>query len=238
MKRLFQAPSIDWPYKYQSKSNVVTHPLLKNFYQPEIVDGNTPIGDIEFIAMDFETTGLDSDKDDIITIGIVPFTLNRIYLNRAKHWIVRPRQKLDENSVVIHGITHSDIIDAPDLAEIMEEVLAELSGKIVVVHYRHIERDFLDKALKLRIGEGIEFPVVDTMEIESLIQKRTTSGLWNKLKGKKPESVRLGQSRTRYGLPAYTPHHALTDAVATAELFQAQIAHHYNPQLSIRTLWR
>lgn len=238
MKRLFQAPSIDWPYKYQSKSNVVTHPLLKNFYQPEIVDGNTPIGDIEFIAMDFETTGLDSDKDDIITIGIVPFTLNRIYLNRAKHWIVRPRQKLDENSVVIHGITHSDIIDAPDLSEIMEEVLAELSGKIVVVHYRHIERDFLDKALKLRIGEGIEFPVVDTMEIESLIQKRTTSGLWNKLKGKKPESVRLGQSRTRYGLPAYTPHHALTDAVATAELFQAQIAHHYNPQLSIRTLWR
>lgn len=238
MKRLFQAPSIDWPYKYQSKRNVVTHPLLKNFYQPEIVDGNTPIGDIEFIAMDFETTGLDSDKDDIITIGIVPFTLNRIYLNRAKHWIVRPRQKLDENSVVIHGITHSDIIDAPDLSEIMEEVLAELSGKIVVVHYRHIERNFLDKALKLRIGEGIEFPVVDTMEIESLIQKRTTSGLWNKLKGKKPESVRLGQSRTRYGLPAYTPHHALTDAVATAELFQAQIAHHYNPQLSIRTLWR
>ncbi|PNH86358.1 DNA polymerase-3 subunit epsilon [Vibrio diazotrophicus] len=238
MKRLFQAPSIDWPYKYQSKSNVVTHPLLKNFYQPEIVDGNTPIGDIEFIAMDFETTGLDSDKDDIITIGIVPFTLNRIYLNRAKHWIVRPRQKLDENSVVIHGITHSDIIDAPDLSEIMEEVLAELSGKIVVVHYRHIERDFLDKALKLRIGEGIEFPVVDTMEIESLIQKRTTSGLWNKLKGKKPESVRLGQSRTRYGLPAYTPHHALMDAVATAELFQAQIAHHYNPQISIRTLWR
>jgi DNA polymerase-3 subunit epsilon len=120
----------------------------------------------------------------------------------------------------------------------MEEVLAELSGKIMVVHYRHIEREFLDKALKLRIGEGIEFPVVDTMEIESLIQKRTTNGLWNKLRGRKPESVRLGQSRTRYGLPAYTPHHALTDAVATAELFQAQIAYHYNPLLTIRTLWR
>ncbi|MFV0448789.1 MAG: 3'-5' exonuclease [Vibrio sp.] len=238
MKRLFQAPSIDWPYKYQSKRNKVTHPLLKNFYQPEMVNGNTPIGDIEFVAMDFETTGLDSEKDDIITIGIVPFTLNRIYLNRAKHWTVRPRQKLDEQSVVIHGITHSDIIDAPDLSEIMHEVLSELSGKIMVVHYQKIEREFLDKALKHRIGEGIEFPVVDTMEIESMIQKKSTNGLWNKLRGKKPESVRLGQSRLRYGLPAYTPHHALTDAIATAELLQAQIAHHYTQQLCIRTLWR
>ncbi|WP_165311535.1 3'-5' exonuclease [Vibrio ziniensis] len=238
MKRLFQAPSIDWPYKYQTKKNKVSHPLLKAFYDPAMVNGNTPIGDIEFVAMDFETTGLDSEKDDIITIGIVPFTLNRIYLNRARHWTVRPRQKLDEQSVVIHGITHSDIIDAPDLSEIMEEVLSELSGKIMVVHYQKIEREFLDKALKSRIGEGIEFPVVDTMEIESMIQKKSTDGFWNKLRGKKPESVRLGQSRLRYGLPAYTPHHALTDAIATAELLQAQIAHHYSQQLSIRTLWR
>ncbi len=238
MKRLFQAPSINWPFKYQQKKDKVEHPFLKSFYQTPISDGGTPIEEIEFIAMDFETTGLDSDKDEIITIGIVPFTLNRIFLNRAKHWTVRPRQKLDENSVVIHGITHSDIMDAPDLSEIIEEVLQHLSGKIMVVHYRTIEREFLDQALKRRIGEGIEFPVLDTMEIESTIQKRVTSGLWNKLKGKKAESVRLGQSRLRYGLPAYTPHHALTDAIATAELFQAQIAHHFDKQISVSTFWK
>lgn len=238
MKRMFQAPSIDWPYKYQNKRNKVQHPFLKRFYQKDIVDGNTPIGEIEFVAMDFETTGLDPEKNEIITIGIVPFTLNRIYLNRAKHWTVRPRQKLDEHSVVIHGITHSDIMDAPDLSEIIEEVLNDLAGKVIVVHYKKIEREFLDKALKRRIGEGIEFPVVDTMEIESLIQKRSSGGLWNRLKGKKPESVRLGQSRLRYGLPSYTPHHALTDAIATAELLQAQIAHHFDTQTGVRVFWR
>ncbi len=238
MKRMFQAPSIDWPYKYQNKQSNAKHALLSRFYDASIVDGRTPMDEIEFIAMDFETTGLDADKDEIITIGIVPFTLNRIYLNRAKHWTVRPRQKLDENSVVIHGITHNDIMDAPDLSEIIEEVLDDLSGKIMVVHYRKIEREFLDKALRRRIGEGIEFPVIDTMEIESKIQNRTSGGLWNKLRGKKPESVRLGQSRMRYGLPAYTPHHALTDAIATAELLQAQMAHHFEAQLSVQTLWR
>jgi len=238
MKRIFRTPSIDWPFKYQAKKNKVTHPFLQGFYQNPLPDKKTPIGEIEFVAMDFETTGLDSSKDEIITIGIVPFTLNRIYLNRAKHWTVRPRQKLDEHSVVIHGITHNDIMDAPDLTDIIEEVLNDLSGKIMVVHYRTIEREFLDRALRRRIGEGIEFPVLDTMEIESVIQKRAVSGFWDWLKRKKTESVRLGQSRLRYGLPAYTPHHALTDAIATAELLQAQIAHHFDSKASIDSFWQ
>lgn len=228
MIKLFQPPSIDWPYKYKAKQNVVKDPLLQQFYQTELPNPDTPMSEMTFVAMDFETTGLNADKDEIITIGLVPFTLNRVYLNRAKHWTVRPRQKLDENSIVIHGITHNDIMDAPDLSEIVEEVLNELAGHVLVVHYHKIEREFLDRALKRRIGEGIEFPVIDTMELESQIQKRQTAGIVNKIMGKRPDSVRLGQSRMRYNLPAYTPHHALTDAIATAELLQAQIAHHYS----------
>lgn len=237
MKGLLQAPSIDWPYKYQAKQNVVNSPLLQQFYQTEITSGQTPLKDIEFVAMDFETTGLDANKDEIITIGLVPFTLQRIFLNRAKHWTVRPRQKLDEESVVIHGITHSDIMDAPDLHEIIAPLLTELSGKIVVVHYHVIEREFLDQAFKRRIAEGIEFPIIDTMQLESDIQKRLTSGIWNKLRGKKPESLRLSQARQRYHLPDYPPHHALTDAIATAELMQAQIAHHYSDADKVKKFW-
>lgn len=237
MIKLFQPPSIDWQYKYKAKQNVVKDPLLQQFYQTELPNPDTPMGEMTFVAMDFETTGLNADKDEIITIGLVPFTLNRVYLNRAKHWTVRPRQKLDENSIVIHGITHNDIMDAPDLSEIVEEVLNELAGHVLVVHYHKIEREFLDRALKRRIGEGIEFPVIDTMELESQIQKRQTAGIVNKIMGKRPDSVRLGQSRMRYNLPAYTPHHALTDAIATAELLQAQIAHHFSGDQPLRQFW-
>ncbi|CAM2857489.1 3'-5' exonuclease [Vibrio ordalii] len=237
IKQWFQKPSIDWVAKYANKQSLVNHPLLKDFYSRPIAKGSTPIDEIEFVALDLETTGLSAQHDDIITIGLVPFTLNRIYLNRSKHWIVRPRQALKEDSVVIHGITHNDILDAPDLAEVQESILKALSGKIVVVHYRHIERSFLNQALKVRLGEGIEFPVIDTLQLETEIQQRLHGGLWNQLKGQKPQSVRLGQTRARYGLPAYTPHHALVDAIATAELFQAQIAHHFDRQQSVRTLW-
>lgn len=235
--KALQKPSIDWQMKFSKKLIQARDHRLQSFYSKELPSPDTPISEIEFLAVDFETTGLDPKKDGIITIGVVPFTLNRICLNRAKHWTVRPKQKLEEESVVIHGITHNDILGAPDFAEVIDEVLDVLSGKIMVVHYRRIEREFLDQALKARINEGIIFPVLDTLQIESDLQNRIAGGLWNKLKGKKPGSVRLGKSRTRYGLPVYTPHHALTDAIATAELLQAQIAHHFDPNQPIRDFW-
>ncbi len=159
-------------------------------------------------------------------------------MRNSRHWKVRPQRALDEDSVIIHGITHSELIDAPDLGDILSELLPCLSGKIIVVHYRRIEREFLDKALKSRLGEGIEFPVIDTLHLEETIQQKRSGSLWERLKGKKPESVRLAQSRRRYGLPDYTPpHHALTDAIATAELLQAQIAHHYSEDQPISEFW-
>ncbi|MFB9134323.1 3'-5' exonuclease [Vibrio olivae] len=236
-KRHVASPAIDWEHKFQQKLKLVKNPQLQSFYQAGVQAGDTPIEDVVFLAMDFETTGLNAKEDEILTIGTVPFTLNRIFLNKAKHWTVRPRRQLEEDSVVIHGITHSDILDAPDFEDIYADVLAEMSGKILVVHYHQIERKFLDRALKSRVKEGIEFPVVDTLALESMVQKKVNGGLLNRLKGKRPQSVRLGQSRTRYCLPAYTPHHALTDAIATAELLQAQIAYNYDKQEPLKNFW-
>ncbi|APU74107.1 3'-5' exonuclease [Vibrio parahaemolyticus] len=237
IKKLFQKPAIQWPTKFQQKLELVSDENLVAFYDSELPAPNTPISEVEFVALDFETTGLNPEKHDIITIGLVPFNLRRIFLRDARHWKVRPQKKLDEDSVIIHGITHSELIDAPDLSDILGELLPCLSGKIIVVHYRRIEREFLDQALKARIGEGIEFPVLDTLQIEENIQKRSAGGIWNRLKGKRPESLRLAQSRRRYGLPDYSPHHALTDAIATAELLQAQMAHHYNDDQPISDFW-
>ncbi len=39
------------------------------------------------------------------------------------------------------------------------------SSTVVVVRYREIERRFLDAAVRERWGEGIIFPVIDTMDI-------------------------------------------------------------------------
>jgi len=228
---------LNWNAYLQLQAQHCKDSRLKNFYKTGTYNDDTLLKDIEFVALDFETTGLDPQQNSIISIGLVPFTLKRVFCSQAKKWYVNPQDNLEEGSVIIHGITHSDLKGAPDLRRILNQLLDELAGKVVVVHYRNIERDFLDLNLRALIDEGIIFPVIDTMQIEAEIQNKQVKGFFNWLKGKKPGSIRLGNSRLRYNLPGYQPHDALTDAIATAELLQAQVSYYYSPKTPIKNLW-
>lgn len=233
-----EAPIPDWPGCFQRLAANARDPRLRQFYRAGVVAADTPLSEVPFVAVDFETTGLDPEIHGIVSIGLVPFDIRRIHCRRARHWIVKPRKPLGKESVVIHGITHTDVRQAPDLLRILEPLLAALAGRILVVHHRGIERAFFDAALRARLGEGIRFPVVDTMDLEARLHRGQAAGFWARLLGRKPVSIRLADSRSRYHLPYYQPHHALTDALATAELLQAQIAHHYTPDTRIGDIWR
>ncbi len=226
-----------WPERFRKLAEHARHPLLKEFYQAGCVDPETPLHEVPFVAMDFETTGLNPQKNGIVSIGLVPFTLRRIYCRQSRHWILDPGKPLSAESVVIHGITHSDIDDAPDLSRVLPQLMGALKGRVAVVHHRGIEQPFLNAALKARIGEGVTFPVIDTMELEARIHRHHPLGWFARLLGKKPVSIRLADSRTRYHLPYYAPHHALTDALASAELLQAQIADRFNATDPVSLIW-
>ena len=228
---------LNWPAYFQLNAVKCKDKRLETFYQKGTFSEETALSDIEFVALDFETTGLDADQNSIISIGLVPFTLNKISCKDSKHWYIRPQDKLKENTVVIHGITHSDLSGAPTLDSVLNDFLSELAGKVVVVHYRNIERQFLDKNLHGLIDEGIMFPVIDTMQIEADLRHAQRWSIKNIFKNKGAQSLRLANSRERYHLPAYSAHHALVDAIATAELFQAQVQHHFSSETSIKKLW-
>ena len=227
----------DWSDRFETLASQAKHPLLRDFYGNGCIAPDTPISEVPMVAMDFETTGLDPNQHSIVSVGLVPFTLNAIQLGAGRHWVVRPRLPLHQTSIEIHGITHADIAKAPDLEDILDPMFDLLRGRIPVVHFRSIERGFLDVALRWRLGEGIEFPVLDTMAIEAHLHPNRRPTRWQQFWGRKPVSIRLADSRTRYGLPHYAAHNALIDAIATAELLQAQIHHHFGADAPIRDLW-
>lgn len=229
--------TLPWPEQYQALASSAQAPVLKAFYEAGCVPADTPMADVPMVALDFETTGLEANSHSIVSIGLVPLTLDAIKLGQAKHWVVRPRLPLHQASVTFHGITHSDIDEAPDLSDILEEVFASLNGRIPLVHFRNIERPFLNVALQARLNEGIRFPVVDTMAIEAHLHPNRNPSLLKRIMGKQSVSIRLADSRMRYGLPHYAAHNALIDAIATAELLQAQIYHHFSPQTPVGELW-
>lgn len=231
----------DWPAVFGQLQTVARTPLLRAFYARGAVAGDTPLSEVPFVALDLETTGMNPDSNGIVSIGLVPFTLNRIQCAGSRYWLLKPRRALSAASIAIHGITHEALQRAPDLSEILGDLLDALAGRVAVVHYRGVERPFLRRAVRERLGEGIEFPIVDTMELEARVHRRWKSGSLARflagLVGRHPESIRLAQSRARYNLPRYGAHHALTDALASAELLQAQIAWRFGPETPIRDIW-
>ncbi|WP_339504825.1 3'-5' exonuclease [Pseudomonas sp. RL_105y_Pfl2_101] len=227
--------TLDWPARFEQLAQQARHPLLQRFYQAGVANGQTPLEQVDLLALDLETTGLNACSDSIVSIGLIPLTLKRIRCGEALYWIIKPAQ-LTHESVTFHRITHADIRHAPRLPDIMEHLLEAMTGKIMVVHYRTIERDFLDQAFRHHWGEGLQFPVIDTMQLEAR-QVRGHRSWLDRLLQRPPSSVRLADSRTRYHLPPYHAHQALTDALATAELLQAQIATDYSPDVAIGELW-
>lgn len=226
-----------WPEYLADRADRVRDPALKRFFAAYALDPMTPIGELPLVALDMETTGLDERRHAIVSIGLVPFNQHRIHLPQRRYWVVKPPRPLSKRSITFHRITHSEIADAPDLNDILDELLEALAGRLVVVHYRHIERPFLDAAVKARRGEGVRFPVIDTMSLEARLHRQSRWARFKRWIGRPPASIRLHDSRLRYGLPHYQGHHALVDALATAELFQAQLATHFDAETPLYRLW-
>ena len=227
----------DWASYMEARAERAQDEMLKRFFNTPMPDPDTPLSEVPMVALDMETTGLDERRHAIVSIGVVPFTLGRISMAQRRYWVVKPPRPLDEDSIAYHHITHSEIADAPDLDSVLDELLAVLAGRVVVVHFRNIERPFLDAAVKARRGEGVLFPMIDTMSLEARLHRQTLWARFRRWLGRPPVSIRLNASRERYGLPVYQGHHALIDALATAELLQAQIANRYSPETPLKALW-
>lgn len=227
----------DWPQRFAELAASSQDERLRAYYAAGCIAADTPLADVPLVALDVETTGLDPHQHAIVSLGLVPMDLQRIRCAEARYWVVKPTRELSAESVTFHHITHSDIRHAPRLAHVLDELLEALAGKVVVAHYRNIERNFLDQALRQHLGEGLLFPIIDTMELEARVHPKRSVSWWDRLRGRKRISIRLADSRLRYGLPLYSAHHALTDALACGELLQAQVATHYPAHTPVGAVW-
>ncbi len=230
-----------WPERLQALAAAGKDPALVEFHAAMArIDPETPLAEVPLVSIDLETTGFDPEADAVVSIGLVPMDLARIRLAGSAYWVVKPRREVESESILVHHITHDEIDPAPDLADMLPELLVAMAGRVAVVHYRQIERRFLDAVVRRRLNESMAFPLIDTMALEAWVLRRNRhwgQRLADRVGLRRRPSLRLGQARERYGLPAYTPHHALTDAIATAELFQAQVAWHFDPATPVGNLW-
>ena len=170
-----------------------------------------------FIALDLETSGLDPQHDTIISLGWVAMRGLAIDLSTASHRLVRQQQAIPEASAVIHRITDDRAATGGELEAALTELLPLLAGRVLIAHNAKIEQGFLDTACRHLLGGPFLAPIIDTCYL---------ARRWHDRRNRHYRSgdLRLGNLRTRYNLPQYRAHDALSDALACAELFAAQLA--------------
>jgi DNA polymerase III subunit epsilon len=195
-------------------------PLQRRLLEQPLPSGATRVANLEMIALDFETTGLDAERDHIIAAGWVLIRGDRIVLATAREVRVRNGSPGGVGqSAVIHGILDSDLDDAGGTEALVEALLPELAGRAIVAHAAVIERGFLAALLRRMGGVPLPNPFIDTMALERHLVEGS-GGKVRELHG----DLTLDASRERRGLTDHQRHSAGSDAVAAAELLLAQIA--------------
>lgn len=173
--------------------------------------------EVEIVALDLETTGLDPKKDSILSFGLVQLTRMQIQLETALHEVIRIEKEIPEQSAIIHGITDDHAAQGTPLEQVLPEILQRLAGKVMLVHYANIEQKFLDAACRELYGAPFVIRTIDTLVLAQRLFEIRNATIQS-------GDLRLFNLRPRYNLPHYQAHNALSDALATAELFQALAA--------------
>ena len=176
----------------------------------------TPFDQIPILAVDFETTGLDAVQDKLLSVGCVDLCHNQIKLGSSYHQIINTKGRLKADNVTIHQITDDQKDQGQPLAEVIEQLLKRLAGKVMLVHFARIERQFLRQACLELYGMAPPLPIIDTLVVaKKRLDKRDVAY--------DPSQLRLSALRATYQLPDHYAHNALNDAIATAELLSAQV---------------
>ncbi len=205
-------------YEAQRKQMLKRAPegALKEFLSVPFPAVNTPYSSLEILAVDFETTGLHAVNDKLLSVGFVTLKNNQIALGTSYHQVIKTVGDLQADNVLIHQITDDIKNRGLQLRSVVEKLLEALAGKVMLVHFARIEKQFLTQACIELYGMAPVWPIIDTL----MVAKRRMD---NRDVSYDPSELRLTPLRDKFGLPEHYGHNALNDAIATAELLMVQV---------------
>jgi DNA polymerase III epsilon subunit family exonuclease len=156
---------------------------------------------LTFLALDFETTGLDSTIGRVVEIGAIRFHLeNELCVEEASlSCLVDPGIPIPYQAKAIHGISDKDVAGSPAFGKVAPSLLALATDAVIVAHNVRFDLSFLDAELS-RVG--IRRPEART-EDTIAFAKRAFPGR---------ASYSLGAIATALGINTGYAHRALDDA--------------------------
>jgi len=170
---------------------------------PEVDD--QPLSELIYTVFDTETTGLNPEEDEIISIGAIRIVNGHLLRDESFDQLVNPGRTIPFESIQFHGIEEHMLQNQPSIEQVLPRFGRFAEGTVLVAHNAAFDMRMLQ--MKESISK-IKFinPVLDTMLLSAFVNPVHNDH-------------NLEAIADRLGVSIIGRHTALGDAIATGELF-------------------
>ncbi len=165
----------------------------------------------EFVSLDCETTSLDPNRAELVTIAATKIIDNRIVTSQPFEVRLRAPQSLDSTSVRIHRMRHQDLIDGVSEKEALTQLIDFIGNRPLVGYHIRYDKKILDIACRKQLG----FPLPNSLiEVSQIYHDKLERHLPNAY-----IDLSLDSICRHLDLPLQDKHDALQDAISAALVF-------------------
>ncbi|MFC7060573.1 PolC-type DNA polymerase III [Halobacillus seohaensis] len=178
--------------------------MLKEREENDI--SNQKLLELDYTIFDLETTGFIPEiGHEIISIGATRIQGLKACHSETFHRIIGPIRPVGKSTLKLTGLSHSQLKDAPPFIEGFQDFLNFCEGSVLVAHPAKFDMRFLQTMLKRWKLPTFSPPVIDSQQMAKWLFPEVKHQLDPLLK--------------RFNIDKRERHHALNDAIMTAELF-------------------
>ena len=178
-----------------------------------------PIGDVRYVVFDTETTGFDTSRDLVISIGAVAINALHIDVQDSFEVLIRRDNVGAKEAVTTHGLLCKDLDEGGEEQESLDAFINYVGTGVLVAQHADFDVAMINRMLRRYYGFELFNHVIDTASLA----KRLEKGPYFNLAHKSGE-YRLDMLLDRYNIRMHDRHTAAGDAFLTAQLFQMLLA--------------
>lgn len=179
-----------------------------------------PLHKQRWVVLDLETSGLNMNRDQVLSIGAVVIEDGAIDLGRQfERTILQVDHKVSP-AVLLHGLAPSAIAAGSEPVEALLDFMEFVGDSPILGFHAPFDQHMLARALKDNLDYRLQHPFFDVAEIAPMLFQHVN-----------PLQAGLDDWTRFFGLHAEERHNASADALVTAELALILFSHARKQQI-------
>ena len=168
---------------------------------------NVPLRSQRWVVVDLETSGLNLNRDQVLSIGAVVIEDGAIDLSQAfERTLLRPDHPLSP-SMLLHELGPAAIAAGSDPVDALLDFMDFVGDSPVLAFHAPFDQHMLTRALKDSLGYRLQHPFMDVAALAPMLCPQFN-----------PRLAGLDHWINHFNLQVEDRHNASADALATAEL--------------------